>query len=136
MISEILFTGLYTSLLCIFFLKSNIIGSIYRIDISDKYLMTAFFGLFIFAGVFNSFNARTNRLNLLSHLKENKVFLFIIFFIILVQIYLIYYGGTLFRTTGLSLIEFNIMLILASSVIPIDILRKMILRLFGKKGSV
>ena len=136
MISEILFTGIYTSMLCIFFLKSNIIGSIYRIDISDKYLMTAFFGLFIFAGVFNSFNARTNRLNLLSHLKENKVFLFIIFFIVLVQIYLIYYGGTIFRTTGLSLIEFNIMLILASSVIPIDILRKIILRLFGKKGSV
>jgi len=136
MISEILFTGLYTSLLCIFFLKSSIIGSIYRIDISDEYLMTAFFGLFIFTGVFNSFNARTNRLNLVSHLKENKVFLLIILFIILVQVCLIYYGGTLFRTTGLSLIEFNIMLILASSVIPIDILRKIILRLFGKKGSV
>ena len=57
-------------------------------------------------------------------------------FIIIIQIILIYYGGNLFRTTGLSLIEFNIMLILASSVIPIDILRKMILRLFGKKGSV
>ena len=45
---------------------------------NNIYLMTAFFGLFIFIGIFNCFNARTNRLNLFSHLLENKVFIVII----------------------------------------------------------
>ena len=35
--------------------------------------MTAFSGLFIFISIFNSFNARTNRLNILSNLIKNRV---------------------------------------------------------------
>ena len=134
--SEIFITGLYTSILCICFLKSELIYSLYRIGENDKYLLTAFFCLFIFASIFNSFNARTHRLNLLSHIKENKVFLLIILFIILVQILLIYYGGELFRTTGLTFIELYITILLSFSVVIVDLIRKMMLRFFGKKGGV
>ena len=45
-------------------------------------------------------------------------------FIIVVQILLIYKGGTIFRTTGLLLREFIIMVLLALTVIPIDWIRK------------
>ena len=48
-----------------------------------KYFMTAFFSLFIFMGIFNSFNARTTRLNLLASISKNKVFLLVISFILL-----------------------------------------------------
>lgn len=126
MYSEILFTGIYSSLLCIFFLKSPWITSLYRPDPSNKYIMTAFFTLFIFMGIFNCFNARTPRLNLLSNLNKNKVFIIIIIFIIVVQLYLIYYGGNLFRAYGLSLQELLITMALASTVVPIDWLRKLI----------
>ena len=126
MYSEILFTGIYSSLLCIFFLKSPWITSLYRTDPSNRYIMTAFFALFIFMGIFNCFNARTPRLNLLSNLNKNKVFIFIIIFIIVVQLYLIYYGGNLFRAYGLSLQELLITIALASTVVPIDWLRKLI----------
>ena len=126
MYSEIIFTGIYSSLLCIFFLKSPWIASMYRQDSSNKYLMTAFFALFIFMGIFNCFNARTPRLNLLSHLGKNKVFIIIILFIIFVQLYLIYYGGNLFRAYGLSLKELLITILLAATVIPVDWLRKLI----------
>lgn len=136
MLGEIIFTGLYSALLCIFFLKLSWIHDLFRIDPDNKYLMTAFFGLFIFMGIFNCFNARTHRLNLLSHLYQNKVFLIVILFVIFVQIYLIYYGGNLFRTFGLTLREFEIMLLLAFSVVPIDWIRKIFLRLQGKKGGV
>lgn len=124
MYGEILFTGIYSALLCIFFLKNSYIKTLYRSDIDYKYFMTAFFTLFIFIGIFNSFNARTEKLNLFSSLKQNKAFIIIIFFIIAVQIGIIYYGGSLFRSYGLLLKEFSITVLFASSVIPVDLLRK------------
>lgn len=128
MTNQILFNGLYGAILCIWFLKSKFISSIYRIDPSNKYLLTAFFGLFIFIAIFNAFNARTYRLNILSNILKNKVFIAIITFIAIVQIILIYYGGEVFRTTGLTIYEFEIMIVLAFSIIPFDIIRKIILK--------
>lgn len=126
MYSEIIITGVYSSLLCLFFLKSSAIKSLYRMDSSNKYIMTAFFALFIFMGIFNCFNARTPRLNLLSDLNKNKVFIIIILFITIVQIYLIYRGGNLFRTYGLSFKELIITILLSATVIPVDWIRKLV----------
>lgn len=128
MTNQITLNGIYSTMICIWFLKSKFISSIYRIDTSNKYLLTAFFGLFIFIAIFNSFNARTYRLNILSNILKNKVFIAIIAFIAIVQIILIYYGGEVFRTTGLTIYEFEIMIILAFSIIPFDIIRKIILK--------
>ena len=90
--------------------------------------MTAFFGLFIFIGIFNCFNARTERLNLIANLYKNQAFVFIIGFIVIVQLLLIYFGGNLFRTFGLTFKELMIMIFLASTVIPIDWIRKIYLK--------
>ena len=128
MFNQIIFNGLYSTFLCIWFLKSNFVKEIYRYDISDKYLMTAFFGLFIFLSLFNAFNARTYRLNVLSNISKNKVFIIIISFITIVQVSLIYFGGELFRTTGLTFYEFDFMLLIAFSIVPFDFIRKMILK--------
>ncbi len=136
MAGEIIFTGLYSSILCILFLKLPFIKTFFRPDVDNLYLMTAFFGLFIFISIFNSFNARTNRLNLLANIFKNKVFLIIIIFILVVQIILIYYGGDLFRTAGLTYMEFLIMVLLAATVIPVDFIRKLYLRKTGQVGSV
>lgn len=136
MAGEILFTGLYSSILCVIFLKLPFIKNFFRVDNNNLYLMTAFFGLFIFMTIFNSFNARTNRLNLLANILKNKVFLIIILFILIVQIILIYYGGNLFRTAGLTYTEFLIMLLLSATVIPVDWLRKCYLRKKGQVGGV
>ena len=133
---EIIFTGAFSALMCVFFLKSPFIHSIFRDSADDRYLMTAFFGLFIFMGIFNCFNARTHRLNLLAHLSKNKVFLIIILFILIVQVYLIYYGGDLFRAYGLSPFEFEVMILLSLTVVPVDWLRKIYLRKRGEIGGV
>jgi len=129
---EILFTGAYSAFLCVFFLKSPWISSFYRVDPNQKYLMTAFFGLFIFMGIFNCFNARTERLNLVSNIWWNRAFVIIILFIVVVQLLLIYFGGSLFRTFGLTLRELVIMLALSSTVIPVDWIRKIVLKRKGK----
>lgn len=134
--NQILFTGIYTALLCIIFLKLPIFEEMFRGSEGRHYLMTAFFGLFIFASIFNSFNARTYRLNLLAHIWKNKSFMIIISFVFIVQIFLIYFGGTLFRTTGLTLFELQTVMLLAFTVVPVDITRKIFIRLNGRKGSI
>ncbi|MGN1296582.1 MAG: HAD-IC family P-type ATPase, partial [Candidatus Aphodocola sp.] len=133
MVSEIVITGIYTTLLCILFLKLPFIKELF---LSDKSFMTAFFGLFIFAGIFNCFNAHTSRINILAHLYKNKMFIIVISFIVIVQIILMYYGGDMFRTSPLTLKEFIIMILISLSVIPVDVLRKIVSKKYGKTGSV
>ena len=120
MFNEIIATSMYTLIISLLFLKLPFIQYI----ISYDHLMTAFFSLFIFIAVFNSFNARTHRLNILAHLKENKVFILIIIFIIIVQIIIIYSGITLFQTKPLYIKELIFILVLSLSIIPFDFLRK------------
>ena len=136
MIGEVLFTGLYSAILCILFLKLPIVKEFIRVGEGYKYLMTAYFALFIFIGIFNAFNARSERINILANLSKNKVFIAIILFIISVQIYLIYHGGDLFRTYGLKANEFFIVLLLAATVFPVDFLRKIFLRRHHLKTGV
>lgn len=126
--NQIILNSAYTCAISIFFLKSNFIKSIYRYDPNNKYLMTAFFGLFIFLAIFNAVNARTYRINTFANLFKNRVFIFVLLFIAVVQIILIYYGGDIFRTTGLTIYEFEVMLLLAFTVIPFDFIRKIILK--------
>lgn len=125
MINEILSSGLYSLILCIIFLKLPIIKSLF---VDNNHFMTSFFCLFIFLATFNAFNARTNRLNIFAHLKENKIFLLIILFIIIVQISIVYSGITIFQTTRITFKELFIIIILSFSIIPLDILRKIIIK--------
>lgn len=128
MLNEILIIGLYSSLLYVSFLILPVFKSFYRIGINNEYLMTGFFALFIFVTIFNAFNARTHRLNLFANIKKNKVFIGVILLVVLVQLYLIYFGGTLFRTNGLTIKELFITILLSLTVIPVDFLRKIILK--------
>lgn len=136
MLNEILITGIYSAIVCLVFLKSNFIKSFYRIGPNNEYVLTAFFGLLIFISIFNSFNARTHRLNILANILNNKAFIGIMGFVICMQIYLIYFGGSLFRTSGLQFKEFIVMFILALSIIPLDFIRKLIYRKTNKDIGV
>ena len=129
MLNQIMVTGLFSACLCIFFLKSNLTNNIFKDDI-----LTAFFGLIIFISILNSFSARTYRLNILANIFKNKVFLGVITFVFIMQIYLIYNGGELFRTSGLSIYEFIIMFMFSLLVIPVDFIRKLILK--SKKSEL
>ena len=131
MLNQIIVTGLFSALLCIFFLKSNFTNKIFGNDI-----LTAFFGLIIFISILNSFSARTHRLNILANIFKNRVFVSVITFVFLMQIFLIYYGGEMFRTNGLNMHEFIIMFIFSLMVIPVDFIRKIILKNTGKELGV
>jgi len=128
MLNQVVFNGAFSSILCIIFLKSAFITSLFRYDENNKYLMTAFFGLFIFLGIINSFLSRTHRINIFAHLLKNKVFILVNLFIILVQIYILYFGGSVFRTYGLTFKELVIIILFSLFIIVFDFFRKLILK--------
>ena len=125
MLGEIVLSSVYSLILCLVFLKLPLIRNSF---IDNDHFMTGFFTLFILLAVFNSFNARTHRLNIFAHLKDNKAFIFIILFIIIVQIIIVYSGMSIFNTTPLGFSEFLLIFILSISIIPIDFVRKLILK--------
>jgi P-type Ca2+ transporter type 2C len=134
MYSEIIVSGLYSSLLCLLFLKLPFFASFVRESFDNKYLMTAYFAMFIFIGIVNAFNARTSRINVFANIFQNKVFMIIFLFITIVQIVIIYWGGDLFRMYGLTINEFIFVALLALSALPVDFIRKYIMK--KKKLSV
>jgi magnesium-transporting ATPase (P-type) len=133
MISQIALSGIFTVGLFVAFLLYPTITSKFKSSSDNSTLLSAFFALFIFASVFHCFNARTDRIFLLNKLSKNKTFIFIMILILPVQILFIYLGGSVLRTVPLSANELKITLLLALSVFPADLLRKMLLRLIGKK---
>jgi magnesium-transporting ATPase (P-type) len=139
MYSQIGFMGAFTAALCLFFLKNPFMQGFFRFggeSAGGGYFMTAFFALFIFAGVFNGFNARTHRLNLLTNLWRNKAFSFVMALVCVVQVLLIYNGGAVFRTVYIHPLHLQAAVLLALLVVPADLFRKFCLRAFGRKGHI
>ena len=120
MFNQILVNGLASFIICVIFLKVPFFSLLIRPDKK----MTAFFALFIFLGIINSFLARTSANNLLENISLNKTFILINLFIIVVQIIIIYCGGNVFRTYGLSIRELLYVMFLSLIMIPIDYYRK------------
>ncbi|MBO4979699.1 MAG: calcium-translocating P-type ATPase, PMCA-type [Clostridia bacterium] len=126
MISEILMLGGFTILLSLLFLKLPGIVLRFRTTENDLCLLTAFFAFFIFAGVFNCFNARTDRLDLFAGISKNRPFMLIMLAISVIQIGFVYLGGDLLRTMPLSVSEILTALSIALLVFPFEFIRKLI----------
>ncbi len=135
MVNQILLLGGFTVCLCIFFLKSPTVTSLFRPDRDNLYLLTAFFALFIFSSVFNCFNARTDRLKLNAGLRKNRIFLCIMAAILIIQLIFVYLGGSVLRTAPLTLREMLLTMALSLSVFPADLIRKALWRLRGKHNG-
>ena len=134
MISSILWMGLCSLGICLLFWVHPRLHGLVRPD--DMHVMSAFFALFMFMAIFNSFNARTHSVNLLAYLSQNKPFILIIAAVMAVQTAMLYLGGAMFRTAPLSVTELVRIATLASVVIPLDLARKAFLRRMGKAEGV
>jgi calcium-translocating P-type ATPase len=145
--ASILINGLAATMLSLIFLKSDAIHQLFvRPDMTGLLLdpgkplspennllfLTAFFGFFVFLHNFNKFNVRTDSLNLMDHLVDNRNFLGVISLTFGLQIVFTYQGGDILRTVGLTLTEWGYVLLLSVLIIPVDLLRKTVRnQLFG-----
>ncbi len=135
MINQIGILGAFTVGLCVFFLRSRWVIAHFAGGFGGESHLTAFFAFFIFAGVFNCFNARTDSLDMFKGLGRNKAFIFIMITVLLVQIGFVYLGGSVLRTVPLSFEELWFTMSLAFLVFPADMMRKMFRRLSGATGG-
>ena len=111
------------------------IVSRFRVTPDNLCHMTAFFALFIFSSVFNCFNARTDRLRLLSGIGNNRTFIFIVLSVLTVQLVFVYLGGSLLRTMPLLPSEMLTTMLVSLLVFPAEFARKLLWRaLVGKEG--
>lgn len=126
--SSIAVGGIFTTILSIFFLTSKTIGDMFIGGRQGLHHMTAFFCLFIMVAVFNSFNARTTTINVFDHIGQNKDFLKVMGLIVVIQVVMTYLGGVVLRTTPLAINEWLIIILLSILIIPIDSVRKSIVK--------
>lgn len=126
--SSIIWDGLYICAISLLMFISPQIHSYFRSGNGDIYFYTGYFTFFIFTCIFNAFNARTESIDLLKNLSLNKQFLIVMTGIGITQIIMTYYGGSILRTAGLTFTEWIVVLCLAITIIPLDMLRKYILK--------
>jgi P-type Ca2+ transporter type 2C len=130
--SSILLNGFVVAAVSIVFLTSDFTQQLFSGGYelgsheAEAKFLTAFFAFFVFIHIFNTFNARTEGLNLFANLFANRLFSIIIPAIMIIQVIFISYGGDILRTVGLSLEEWLYVLAMALILIPVDLARKVI----------
>ena len=129
---QIAVTGGYTLLLAVGFLVLPVFRRLFGYATDPGGFLSAFFVLFVFAGLFNCVNARTERLRLFSGMLRNRLFLPLIALISAIQLLMVYRGGDLFRTVPLEPRLLLRVILLAFTVVPADLIRKYFATLKGK----
>lgn len=126
MIGHILLNGIFTLALLILFLCAPYFKQFYGTLARH---LTAFYALFIFAGLANCFTARSDRLFIFSGILKNKLFLIIMLFITAIQGVIVYFGGSWFRSTPLSPKELGLTVLLSLTVLVFDTFRRIFAKL-------
>ena len=136
MMHQIVISGGFSALFSICFLKLQFFTNHFRKSEADIVLLSAFFGLFIFLGVMQCINSRTDRLNLLNGITKNPTFILIMMLILAIQVSFIYLGGSALRATPLTKDELIFTFFCATTAIPFEFLRKIIWRFSGHTEGV
>lgn len=126
--SEILTGSIWVFILSMGMLVLHEADGFFREDPANRYMLTGYFAFFVFSAVFNAFNARTEKMNLFDNISGNNGFLKILLLIVVVQVSMIYFGGDILRCYGLTGTEWLFVVILAFTIIPVDLIRKLLYR--------
>lgn len=127
MLIEILISALYITIICLSILFVAPIRNLFG-DVDVTYLKSALFATFMMGITFNGFNARTTHINPFENIGRNKSFLLIMLLIFAMQFVFITFGGAALGVERLSASSWLICAVLAFLVIPIDVVRKLVLR--------
>ena len=130
MMSQILTAGAWITVTSFAFLKMPFFIEMFTQNgiYNEVAHMTAYFSLFVLSAVANGLNVRGEGANLFEHIEENPGFLKVMGIIVLVQIILTFIGGELFSCAPFGIQGWIAITLLALTVIPVDLIRKAIVR--------
>ena len=123
MMNQILFAGAWVTILSFIFLKTPFFVNMFS---NTEEHMTAYFSMFVLCAVFNGFNVRSNTVNIFEHIKENISFLKVMGIIVVVQVILTIVGGDFFSCTPITPGHWLVIIAMAFTIIPVDMIRKFI----------
>lgn len=133
MMNQILFAGAWVAVLSFAFLKAPFFINMFA---NTEEHMTAYFSMFVLCAVFNGFNVRSNTINIFEHIKENMSFLKVMGVIVIVQAALTLVGGELFSCTPITVKHWLVIIVMAFTIIPVDMIRKVIFNSLDKEKDL
>ena len=137
--AQILIMGGWLTLISFLYLKLPFFRNLFE---NDEQHLTGYFVLFIVAALFNGFNVRDDGFEIFKGLDENKGFLKVFFAIILIQALIVNaslipgldFLGKMFSCTPFGIKGWIAVVLLAVTMIPVDLLRKTFVN-GGKKAA-
>lgn len=130
--SSLLTMGLYLTGASLVFLLHPFFQTLFRADGAvvyeghDIYFMTGFFCFYVLSAMLNGFNVRTEKLNVLDNVGQNKMFLYVMGLIAVIQVLMTFIGGAILRTAPLTVNEWGVVVLLSLVILPVGTLRKLI----------
>ncbi len=136
MMTQILVMGGWLTIMSFIFLKAPVFVNKFFDGNNDK-LLTGYFVLFIVSALFNGFNVRDERFGIFKGLNENTGFLKVFAIIVIVQAVIVNAAlvpfplfkwiGEMFSCVPFGIEGWLIVILLAFTMIPVDLLRKIIM---------
>lgn len=134
MMAQIVTMGLWLTVMSFVYLKAPFFQEIF--DYDEEQHLTGYFVLFIVSALFNGFNVRDDGFGIFRGLNQNTGFLKVFFTIILVQAVIVNAAlipfeaftwiGNMFSCVPFGIKGWITVIILAATMIPVDIVRKVI----------
>ena len=133
MMVQIVTMGLWLTILSFVFLKASFVDQFFA---TEAQKLSAYFVLFIWSALFNGFNVRDDRFGIFKGLNGNTGFMKVFITIILVQAFIVnakripisVFGviSSMFSCVPFSLTGWCVVAVFAVTMIPVDMLRKVI----------
>lgn len=138
--------GGWLTLLSILWFKLPVLGGVTPAEFAPNSFFASFFNtegqfytgyfcMFVFAFMVNAFNVRSDSINVFEHIKENTTFIKMWFLIMAVQVVLVSIGGIvgdIFSCERFGLMGWGIVILMALTMYPVDVIRKLIVKLVSK----
>lgn len=135
MMEQILIMGIWLTLISFAFLKIPYFATFFD---SQEQLLTGYFVLFIVSALFNGFNVRDNGFGIFKNINANPGFLRVFFAIIFIQAVIVNASlipfpvfnwiGKMFSCVPFGMKGWIVVIALAFTMIPVDLIRKCIVR--------
>ena len=139
MLVQILVDALWIIFVSYCFLKMDIFSMFFE---NTSQLNSAYFALFVLFALFNGFNVRSDNVDIFNKIGKNPNFLKVWFVILLTQIFIInasilpienlHFIGDMFSCVPFNFNGWILIVLIAMTMIPIDIFRKWIMRFLIK----
>ena len=127
MLSRIIVNGLYMTLIVVMQTELNFLG------IEEGHESTAVFTLFVLFQLFNAFNARELGNNsIFKNFLKNHIMLAVFAGTFVLQVIITQFGGDVFDTNGLNIIDWLKVFAMALSIIAVSEIVKLARRLFAR----